>query len=281
MAKYHSPPWTTWGSADRRVDPCAFLQAAELQEVCRLAAAAQAACQGLAPPACDSGHEPQATSASHSLPHGPPGESAGSPSVTMCVKVAIHPAGGHPAEAADCAPGAPAQPLQTQGSGDAAAVAPVDSSGAVFANAAGAEHPGDAAAAVRGVLGLLHACIQHMRVDSGQPCRVSSERVTATGSVSDGGDVGGNVATLRAQVQQLLSERDALLDHIMEQQVSMDRAFAAPSHGDHVVHCREGARTGSAIVPEGTHQSIYKASNCLATAYGMLSLRQIAAELTE
>lgn len=197
----------------------AFLQAAELQEVCRIAAAAQAACEGLAPPAC--GSEPQASSASGSFPDGQAVDSAGGPAVTMRVKVAFHPAAGEQAEAADGPPGATAQPLQTHGSEPVAAAAPVDEPGAVPANTAGPEQPGDAAAAVRGVLGLLHACMQHMRADSGQPGPISSGGGTAAGSLSDAGDVAGDVAALRTQVQQLLSERDALLDHIMEQQVCM------------------------------------------------------------
>ena len=191
------------------------VQIAELQEVCRLAAAAQVACDGLTetPAAPDAGEAPSEVTGGITV------ASATRAGVTMHAKVAVSPGWEGPSSptAAGAATASARQAPDHAGSPAAPARVPKASEEAPAGDAAAGQHPqrGDAAAAVRGLLGLLHSCLQRRRDDA--PEHDSADRVGS--GEGDAVLTAQGVKELEMQVQQLLAERDALLDHIMEQQV--------------------------------------------------------------
>lgn len=206
------------------------MQAAELQEVSRIAAAAHAACDALQSAHGES--EPQDTSTTAIMPGGPTTESGRPSDVIMHTKAAIGAAAGgrggrkKATPADEEAPRADdaADPPTTAAAQDALLIAP--DCGPVNSPLEESQQPGDAAMAVRGVLGLLHSCLQRMRADSSSQDAAcdggskSAPRTSATTVVaSDARTEAADVAELQQRCQQLLAERDALLDHIMENQV--------------------------------------------------------------
>eukprot|EP00892_Ulva_mutabilis_P008320 jgi/Ulvmu1/5860/UM025_0122.1 len=218
-------------------------QASELQEICRLAAAAQSACDGAIPAA----HTPAASDPSAPTAGGAAAAAVSGTGDTMHGKVVVFrtPGAGAPAAAA-ATPGALAQePGGTPACSTPAHSTPrpcgdSDAAAGEGGNVVGGMvQAGAAVDAVRGVLQLLHSCLGRVRTEASMHGGVSegSGVEGADGAVGDGAQLrdalageavsrsgglpcaGKKVEELTAQVQQLLAERDALLDHIMEQQV--------------------------------------------------------------